>query len=185
VAADIVDPLEAIQVEEAKSMFPPLLCRAFERLGKAALELGAVHQVGQGVVRRLVRQLLRHLAGTGDIPNDENYSRDGTVRFPDRRCRYLNYATGGFKAMPQPGLERGERRSGAEACNGRTLEGGPLNLAHQRQDLDQRPAKSKLAGVAREPFGSLIEELNLAGTVAGHHRLGQFAEQGVEFSRGG
>ena len=85
VAAGVVDPLEAVQVQEAEGVFAPFLRRAHERVGQAALELGAVHEARQGVVRRLVRQLPRHLSGMGNVSSNQDRPRDCPCRIPDRR----------------------------------------------------------------------------------------------------
>ena len=114
-ATDIVDPLESVQVEEADSMLAPLLRRALERLGEAALELGAVHQVGQSVVCRLMRQLPSHLSRTGDVPSDEDDSCDGPLRIPDRCGRDVEHSTTGCGAVQQPSLEWPEGRVRAAA----------------------------------------------------------------------
>ena len=67
VAAGVVDGLEAVQIQITQHVIGVAAMRCLDRLLQAALELTAVHQAGECVMRGLVGNLARQAARFGDI----------------------------------------------------------------------------------------------------------------------
>jgi hypothetical protein len=67
VAAGIVDDLELIEIEIAQHVFATPLLRELDDFLQAILELAAIHEAGEVVVRGLIAQLIRQLVCFGDV----------------------------------------------------------------------------------------------------------------------
>ena len=78
VTARVIDHLELIEVEIQQGMRSVRVCRT-EQVRKTPLEFGSIHQAGEGVVGRLMGQLLRELAFLRDVPKHQHDADAGVV----------------------------------------------------------------------------------------------------------
>ena len=89
-AAGIVDQLELVQVDEQQRMFAPVLLSIAQHPQQPVVELAAVDQAGQRVVRGAVGHLAAQAALLADIVEHQHHPQHPALRVADGRGRILD-----------------------------------------------------------------------------------------------
>jgi hypothetical protein len=184
VAAGVVDELELVEVDVHQRVHALLGMREAQRVVQARLEVGAVDEPGERVVRRPVAHLACHAALVADVAEDEHRAQHPAVHGEDRRDGLLDrglVALAARERRERPGrcaLRRlgvrhatGRMRPVDEAGRHRIRQRRARDLVDAAVDLVERACPRLGVAPAGEPLGDRIEVLHAAGVVRRDHRI--------------
>ena len=184
VAARVVHELETVEVEIAEDVRAVATAGRLGGLHQPPLELAAVDEPGQRVVRCLVGHLARHAAHFRDVVQQHHGAGQRAARVAQRRGERLDGAL--FAAVAghqQRAARRVHRRAAFQHMAHGIGDRAALGLIDQRHDVLEAPPLRLDARGAGERFRRGIHEIDPALRVGDHYafreRLEGILERGA------
>ena len=174
VTAGVVDELEAIEVEITQHVLAIAAVAALDRLRQAPLELAAIDETGERVVRRLVRHLAGEAAHFGDVMQQHHCTEQLLGAVADGRSRQLDGALAavGARQQQRPAAQV-DGCAGGERLVHRIGQQPPVGLVDETHDLLEELALGRARAAAGELLGGGVQEADAAVLVGGDDRLRQ------------
>ena len=172
VPAGVVHRLETVQVDVAEHMRAVAAAGAGDRVVEPPLELAAIDQAGEGIMRGLIRQLPREATQFRDVMHEHRSTGDLALGAAHRRSGQFDrtLVALGTRDHDRATAQVDGHTAGQGLAHG-LGDGTPVRLLDHRDHLAEALAPGGLQRRTDQPLRRGVEVLDVPGSVGGQDRL--------------